>query len=138
MKTIATLTATFLIILAYSAIAGDATIVENLKDTRTIAAPVFSWGTPEEADTETAVLLKYSGISAPAQVWGSPEDLNEERLETLKVRNGISLEYPALNWGTPEDLDKKELENLMTAAHVIRFPELVIGDPQEIDACALN
>ncbi len=138
MKTIATLTATFLIILAYTAMADDATIGKHLNEVRNIAAPGFTWGSPEEADTETAGLLKYSGISAPALVCGSPEDLNEAALEMLKVRVGVSVEYPALNWGTPEDLDFNDVENLKTAAHLIRYPEPVIGDPQEIDASGLN
>ena len=134
MKTIKILTAALLIMLAFSVVASASTG----KDGKTISAPAFDWGNPEDADTETARLLKYSGISMPAPVWGSPEDLNEADLQVLKVRDRAMLQAPAFSWGSPEDLDILEVKKLDTRAHLIRFPEVVIGDPQDIDASDLK
>lgn len=134
MKTIKILTAALLIMLAFSVVASASTG----KDARSIAPPAFDWGNPEDADTETARLLKYSGISMPAQVWGSSEDLNEAGLQVLKVRDRVTLQAPAFSWGSPEDLDIREVEKLDTLAHLIRFPDVVIGDPQDIDASDLR
>lgn len=136
MKTLKSLTAALLIFIAFSAMADDSTGTPVAK--RNIPAPAFTWGSPEDLNTRTVEQLKYLPVFAPAMVWGSPEDLNEADLQVLKVRDNVSVAFPAFSWGSPEDLEEKTLESLKTAAHTIKYPAIVIGNPDEIDASGLK
>ena len=136
MKTLKSLTAALLIFIAFSAMADDSKGTPVVK--RNIPAPAFTWGSPEDLNTRTVEQLKYLPVIAPAMVWGSPEDLNEADLEVLKVRDNAYVAFPAFNWGSPDDLEEETLESLKTAAHMIRYPAVVIGNPDEIDASDLK
>ena len=139
MNTIKTLTAALLIMLTYSAMAAGSTAESKMdKNDKKVSAPAFSWGNPEEADTETARVLKYSAITAPAMAWGTPEDLNEEGLQALKIRTRVLLADPEFTVGNPDDLDMQELEKLNTRAYLIDYPEAVIGNPEDVGASGLK
>lgn len=136
MKTLKSLTAALLIFIAFSAMADDATGTPVAKTF--ISAPAFTWGSPQDLNTRTVEQLKYLPVLAPAIVWGSSEDLNEADLQVLKVRDNASVPFPAFNWGSPEDLEEKSLESLKTAAHTIKYPAIVIGNPDGVDASGLK
>ena len=137
MKTLTTLTAALLIIISFGAMADDST--GTLREPKkTIAAPACTWGSPEDLNTKTVEQLKYLPDAAPAMEWGTPEDLNEAELQTLKVRANVALNLPAFSWGSPEDLDMQTVNGLKHAVHTIKYPEIVIGDPAEIDASDLK
>ncbi len=133
MKTLATLTA-LLIIISFGAMADDSTGTAMDASKKTVAAPAFNWGSPEDLNTRTVEQLKYLPVLAPAMDWGAPEDLNESELQSLKVRTGVSLELPSFTWGSPDDLNLETVNVLKTAIHTISYPAIVVGDPSETDA----
>lgn len=139
MKTLKSLTAAFLIIISFNVMADDSTGTNATASAKkTIAAPAFNWGSPADANTPTVEVLKYLPVVAPEMTWGSAEDLNDADLEVLKVRAEVTLTQPAFSWGSAQDLDLKSLEILKTNAHTIRLPEMVIGNPEGIDASDLK
>ena len=137
MKTLTTLTAALLIIISFGAMADDSTGTA-MTTKKTVAAPVFTWGSPEDLNSKTVEQLKYLPVVAPAMEWGTPEDLNETELQALKVKADVSLNQPAFSWGSVEDLDLKTVNVLKTSAHTIAYPAIVIGDPSDIDASDLK
>ena len=77
---------------------------------KTLPAPAFNWGSPDDLDPLETELLK----SAPDRWQTAPgyhrgaADLDEAALEVLKVRTDISLAPPAFFVGTPDDLATQE------------------------------
>lgn len=139
MKTLQSLTAALLIVISFGAMANDSVGAASMDiNKKTVAAPAFNWGSPNDLNMQTVERLKYLPVTAPALDWGTPEDLNEADLEVLKVRDGVSLSLPAFSWGSPEDLDMQTVSDLKSPAHTISYPAVVIGNPDEIDASDLQ
>ena len=137
MKAQKTIAALILMMLAINLYANDSTgLVARSNIARSIALPEFVWGSPEDANTETAELLKYSGFKAPAFVWGTPEDLNSSNLEALKTASPV-IAMPEFVWGTADDIDSESV-SLLKKQIVLTYPEIVIGNPAEIVAYELK
>jgi hypothetical protein len=137
MNTLKTLTVGILMLSASYAVEAKPFVAAE----KTISAPAFTWGSPEDLDLKEVEMLKSMRSSLntrPDFVWGTPEDLDKNELQILKVQGKISLPMPAFGLGSAEDLGTDEVEALREKRNDIAFPVMIIGDPMDIQAEGLR
>lgn len=132
MKTFASLTAAFLMFLSVGVLAN------TRPDKKTVNAPAFTWGSPEDLNTAEVERLKNrpAAVNQPQFSWGSPEDLKGADLEILKVVSVVTLPLPEIVIGSADDLDDAEVARLKHFAR-IPYPAIVVGNPEDIEVSDL-